>query len=214
LDTGAGGDGNTDPVYHYHSNYDSYHWMDTFGDPGFHTHVAVGQFLSLLAYHLSTDEILPFDVTNYGVQMTKYLDELKGYVAASEYTDLDLSKIEAAICSFNVSAKAVSKMQKKAQHDRHDKKLIKHLNSIYRDFGRGFVSQGGLPDREFYKHMLYAPGLDTGYAPTTFPGVSESIDANNRTRAVDFIERASNAIYVAAGILASCHDCDNFVVQE
>jgi N-acetylated-alpha-linked acidic dipeptidase len=23
--------GNTDPVYHYHSNYDSYHWMSTYG---------------------------------------------------------------------------------------------------------------------------------------------------------------------------------------
>jgi N-acetylated-alpha-linked acidic dipeptidase len=22
------------PVYHYHSNYDSFYWMDTYGDPG------------------------------------------------------------------------------------------------------------------------------------------------------------------------------------
>nr|AJD23169.1 glutamate carboxypeptidase [Onygena corvina] len=198
LDVGAGGDGSTDPVYHYHSNYDSYHWMSTFGDPGFHTHVAVGQFLGLLAYHLSTDEIAPLDVTNYGIEMTKYYQKLKKYVAASQYKDLD----------------AVSKLQRKARYHRSNRKLVKHLNSVYRDFGRGFVSQGGLPDREFYKHMLYAPGLDTGYAPTTFPGVTEAIDAKNRTRAAEFVERASNAIYVAAGILASCHDCDNPVVQE
>lgn len=136
--------------------------MATYGDPGFHTHVAMGQFLGLLGYHLSTDDIIPFDVTNYGVQMTKYLDDLKAYVAASMFPDLDLGKIESAICSFNVSAKAVAKLQRRAEHDRHDKKLEKHLNTIYRDFGRGFVSQGGLPDREFYKNMLYAPGLDTG----------------------------------------------------
>ncbi|OAL74715.1 glutamate carboxypeptidase [Trichophyton violaceum] len=214
LDTGAGGDGNTDPVYHYHSNYDSYHWMATYGDPGFHTHVAMGQFLGLLGYHLATDDIIPFDVTNYGVQMTKYLDVLKKYIAASKFPDLDVSKIESAICSFNVSANAVAKLQKKAEHSVHDMKLKKHLNTIYRDFGRGFVSQGGLPDREFYRHMLYAPGLDTGYAPTTFPGVTESLDAGNRTRAVEFVERASNAIYVAAGILSSCYDCNQFAAQE
>lgn len=34
---GAGG-GSGDPVYHYHSNYDTYHWMSNFGDPGFLAH--------------------------------------------------------------------------------------------------------------------------------------------------------------------------------
>ena len=32
-----------DPVYHYHSNYDSYYWMTAWGDPGFHVHKAMGQ---------------------------------------------------------------------------------------------------------------------------------------------------------------------------
>jgi hypothetical protein len=32
-----------DPVYHYHSNYDSYYWMSNFGDPGFLQHKSMGQ---------------------------------------------------------------------------------------------------------------------------------------------------------------------------
>ena len=35
--------GPEDPVYHYHSAYDSYHWMATFGDPGFVTHKSMAQ---------------------------------------------------------------------------------------------------------------------------------------------------------------------------
>ena len=35
--------GPDDPVYHYHSNYDSYHWMTNFGDPGFITHQSMAQ---------------------------------------------------------------------------------------------------------------------------------------------------------------------------
>ena len=35
--------GPEDPVYHYHSNYDSYHWMAKFGDPGFTTHKSMAQ---------------------------------------------------------------------------------------------------------------------------------------------------------------------------
>lgn len=39
---GSGG-GPDDPVYHYHSNYDSYHWMATYGDPGFLSHQSMAQ---------------------------------------------------------------------------------------------------------------------------------------------------------------------------
>ena len=42
LDTGSD-QGETDPIYHYHSNYDSYYWMANFGDPGFLLHKAMGQ---------------------------------------------------------------------------------------------------------------------------------------------------------------------------
>ena len=45
------------PVYHYHSNYDSYHWMTTYGDPNFRTHKVMGQYLTLLTYNLATQDI-------------------------------------------------------------------------------------------------------------------------------------------------------------
>jgi N-acetylated-alpha-linked acidic dipeptidase len=42
MDMGATG-GDSDPVYHYHSDYDSYHWMKTFGDPEFLAHKSMTQ---------------------------------------------------------------------------------------------------------------------------------------------------------------------------
>jgi len=35
---------------------------------------------------------------------------------------------------------------------------------------------GGLPGRDWFKHMIYAPGLYTGYGAKTMPGVREAID--------------------------------------
>lgn len=135
--------------------------MTTYGDPGFHTHVAVGQYLSLLAYHLSTDEVLPFEVRNYGKQMSIYLDELKEHVAESDMK-VDLLPIESAITIFNVAANIAASMAKLARKTENPR-LADFVNARFRDFERGFVSQGGLPDREFYKHLIFAPGLDTGY---------------------------------------------------
>jgi N-acetylated-alpha-linked acidic dipeptidase len=31
------------PVYQYHSNYDDYYWMEKYGDPGWHYHVAAAK---------------------------------------------------------------------------------------------------------------------------------------------------------------------------
>ena len=34
----------------------------------------------------------------------------------------------------------------------------------------------GLPGRGWYKHMIYAPGLLTGYGVKTVPGVREAVE--------------------------------------
>ncbi|KIX00289.1 uncharacterized protein Z518_10428 [Rhinocladiella mackenziei CBS 650.93] len=195
LDVGCGG-GSDDPVYHYHSNYDTFHWMTTFGDPDFITHKVMGQYLSLLAYHLATDEIIPFNVENYGVQMTLYLEDLVEDIEAANAT-VDLSPLEAAITTFNASASALTSFMSSASTDEE----IKLVNAKLRDFSRGFVSQGGLPTREFYKHVVFAPGLDTGYAPVEWPGITESVEAENLTLANIWVEKSARAVEVAAAIL-------------
>lgn len=134
--------------------------MSKFGDPGFNTHSAIGQFLTLLSYHMSSDDVIPFDVTNYVTQMNVYMKELKDLVASSGI-DLDLSKLKHAIKAFKKSADALDAMKKKAEKS-NDKRVLALVNANLRDFERGFVSQGGLPDREFYQHLIFAPGLDTG----------------------------------------------------
>ena len=59
----AGGKG--DPVYHYHSNYDSYHWMKKFGDEGFVFHNLCAKYVLLLALQLSEREVIDFRLSSY-----------------------------------------------------------------------------------------------------------------------------------------------------
>lgn len=159
LDVGSG-NGANDPVWHYHSNYDTYHWMSTFGDPGFHQHAAIGQYLALLVYHLASDDILPLDVSNYGTELAAYRDDLVEFIEPYG-VDLDLSELNDAIETFSSAAAAIKSFEEGARA-LNDEGLIAVLNHKYAQFQRGFVSQGGLPDREFYRHAITAPGLDTG----------------------------------------------------
>src|SRR5207253_3694727 len=50
---------------------------------------------------------------------------------------------------------------------------------------RDLIEPAGLPDRPWYRHVIYAPGLYTGYGVKTIPGVREAVDASNYARAAE-----------------------------
>jgi N-acetylated-alpha-linked acidic dipeptidase len=63
-----------------------------------------------------------------------------------------------------------------------------------------FLSPDGLPDRPWYRHLLYAPGVLTGYGAKTLPGVREAIEADDAPRAAAYIDKTAAVItrYAAA----------------
>jgi N-acetylated-alpha-linked acidic dipeptidase len=173
--------------------------MATYGDPGFHMHRAMGQYLSLLTYHFAHDDILPIDVANYAVELRAYRDDLVDFL--EEYdSDLDIGELSDAIEVFAGRAEEVKNLEKTAVA-LGDEELVQVVNHKYRDFQRGFISQGGLPDREYYKHAIFAPGLDTGYAAVTFPGITEGVQYDRLPDAEEWVKKSANAILRAADIL-------------
>jgi len=61
--------------------------------------------------------------------------------------------------------------------------LDKQLQGMEQDL----LYNGGLPGRPWFKHMLYAPGLYTGYGAKTLPGVREAIDQQQWDTAGEYI---------------------------
>lgn len=129
--------------------------MATFGDPGFHLHSTMGQFLTLLAYHLADDTIIPFDLPTYAEALRSYYDDLVETIGTTN-PSIDISELDAAITTFQIRAAEIKALDDQA-HLTQDSNLLAVVNHKYRDFQRGFVSQGGLPGREFYKHVVQAP---------------------------------------------------------
>lgn len=62
-------------IYHYHSNYDSYHWISKFADPGFVYHNLAAKYLSFLILGLSEHQVINFRLTEYASALKKYYDE-------------------------------------------------------------------------------------------------------------------------------------------
>jgi N-acetylated-alpha-linked acidic dipeptidase len=56
------------------------------------------------------------------------------------------------------------------------------------------LDQAGLPHRDWYKHLLYAPGFYTGYDVKTMPGVREAIEQAQYQSAPSEIARVARAL--------------------
>lgn len=68
------------------------------------------------------------------------------------------------------------------------------LNAKLLTAERLLLNDGGLPTRPYYKHMLYAPGLYTGYSPKTVSGIRESIELKDYKLAESEVPRVAKAV--------------------
>jgi N-acetylated-alpha-linked acidic dipeptidase len=92
--------------------------------------------------------------------MDLYFEELSEFVDASS-GNVSISELRDAIDTFRTQANEVTELSQLAIST-NNTELLQVVNHKYRDFQRGFTSQGGLVDREFYQHTIFAPGIDTG----------------------------------------------------
>ncbi|KAI9249221.1 hypothetical protein BDA99DRAFT_524322 [Phascolomyces articulosus] len=200
----------------YHSNYDSIYWMEHFGDPTYEYHQTMVRIWGLLALRLSSNALLPMSPLEYSRELS-----IRVAAMADDQGCATLPELSAAVSalhetSFSFEHK-LHKLQKKLhkhemdvfKHKKKHKKLMKKLvkyNERLAQFERGFIDPVGLPGREWFKHIVYAPGLWTGYQAEMFPSIVEAIDQGaspSFTREME--ERAAGFIESARGLLKGKH---------
>ena len=88
-----------------------------------------------------------------------------------------------------------------AVQDKLDSAALHNLNQQLIESERRLTNDQGLPRRSWYKNLLYAPGVYTGYAPKTVPGVREAIEQKRYTEADQEIVRVANALQSEADLI-------------
>jgi N-acetylated-alpha-linked acidic dipeptidase len=78
----------------------------------------------------------------------------------------------------------------------------RELDELLRGMEGTLLSDHGLPGRDWYKHLIYAPGLYTGYGVKTLPAVREAIEQNHWDEANQY------AALTAAALTAYCDRLD------
>ena len=93
-----------------------------------------------------------------------------------------LSKLKASAAAYDAALDAATAAGFKQSADKRAA-LDKQLQGLEQDL----QYSGGLPGRAWFKHMIYAPGLYTGYGAKTMPGVREAIDQQQWETANQYI---------------------------
>src|SRR5262249_12934102 len=147
----------------YHSAYDSFYWMDHFGDPGFLYHVAAAQLWGTMALRLADADGLSFDYTDYANEILEFFHEtgkIDGWRNLANA--FDEKAMNSALDDFAKEAERIEKARQDAIRS-GDRTKLARINDALMNAERQFIDQRGLRGREWYKHQIYAPGIYTGY---------------------------------------------------
>ncbi len=88
-------------------------------------------------------------------------------------------------------------------------KQLAALNQKLLQSERGLTDPTGLPRRPWYRHMIYAPGVYTGYSPKTMPGIREAVEQRRWQEADTEIARVAKVLESeAAQIDSAASDLD------
>lgn len=193
--------GSKDAVYPYHSNYDSFHWMAKYGDPGFHYHIAMAKIWSLLTANLVETPVISLNATDYAIGLRKYIESAKpnneedsissSITSYFNFDGLDnaISQFHEAAVEFDIYAASLSaRLGEDVPWWKWWKKVkllfkIRAVNDKYKTLDRELLYEEGLDGRSWFKHVVFAPGLWTGYSGATFPGLVESFENGNSSNA-------------------------------
>ncbi len=77
------------------------------------------------------------------------------------------------------------------------------MNQRLMESERKLTNDDGLPRRPWYKHMLYAPGIYSGYEVKTVPSVREGIEQKRYDEANQEIVRVAKALEEESTLIES-----------
>ena len=116
---------------------------------------------------------------------------------------INFAPLDNATVALADSARRYEKAFDQVQRARLGDALVRSVNARLRQAEAQLTDASGLPNRDWYKHLLYAPGFYTGYSVKTIPGVRESLEQGRFDLAETEVVRVSRALTRLATLVDS-----------
>jgi N-acetylated-alpha-linked acidic dipeptidase len=210
----------------YHSIYDSFNWMERFGDPEFLTHATAARLYTAIAMRAAAAEVLPLRFLPYGLALREHVNELRLIEAqrrrkgdpATTRDDPEIAGIEplvVAVRQFLAASDAldlaVAALDEKSELSPGG---LRELNDALVKVERAFLIEKGLAGRAWFKHAIYAPGLTTGYGCWPMPAIRQAIEANDKSQLPAAIAATTERIKSATKCLEAAREHARSLLQD
>jgi N-acetylated-alpha-linked acidic dipeptidase len=173
----------------YHSTYDSFRWMEKFGDPTFSRHAAMARGWALLAFRLAESHRIGLNLLDYAREIERLAQEL-----AHEHPQLDATALLDAARDLTIAAEAF-------ETEPDTPATLATRNRLRRQFEGFLLAPEGLPKRYDARHVVYAPGVFSGYGAEVFSGVRYAITRNDAADVARAMEQIVTALKKATRTL-------------
>ena len=170
ADWGFGG-----PSGIYHSAYDTFAWMERFGDPGFQYHATAARIGAAMLLRLANAQVLPYDYVEFARTMTRYLAPVERGLTQKGWSAAAVAPLAAAISRLEKSATDFATTRDAALSAAITPAAQLAANSALLRVERALARPSGLKSRPWYRSLIYASDVDNGYSTMSFPGINEAI---------------------------------------
>jgi len=111
-----------------------------------------------------------------------------------EVPSFDFSSLDAAFSRLKASAWNYERNLSNLKKGSLSVKKKAEINNILKNVDQAMVSEGGLPRRDWFKNMIYAPGFYTGYGVKTLPGIREGLEQRNWNEVDTYIQEVAKTL--------------------
>jgi len=202
ADWGFGG-----PQGVYHSAYDSYHWMEKFGDPTFEFHAANARIGTAALLRIANADILPYDYVEYTRTVQRFSSQVERAIAEKHWK-LSGAVLNAAVARMESAAVAFTTARDQALSTQLSPTIAKQVNATLLGVERELTRPQGLVTRPWFRNLVYASDENNGYSTMVLPSVNEAIRAGDELvverELADLVKRfdsATQVLKVATGLL-------------
>ena len=108
--------------------------------------------------------------------------------------EFDFKPLDAALARLSTSAWKYEEALLKFQKGSLTTERKSEINALLRNVDQAFINSKGLPRRDWFKNMMYAPGYYTGYGVKTLPGIREGLEERKWNEVRVYIKEVSKAL--------------------
>ncbi|WBW72343.1 Transferrin receptor-like protease Tre1 [Schizosaccharomyces osmophilus] len=178
---------------------DTESWISMFGSSYWDKADRLAKIWSLLALFLSNDPVVPYDLETSVQYLGTILEQLQATLKERSLSfDHVKQEYEELVQTSKKFMAAISEWHSLMLHNSYFLTTKKHpelegFNAKLARFENAFLDETGLPDHEWFKHLIYGPNR-LGKEGVVFPSIMDALLDNNHDQVQGEIDRFSKAI--------------------